>query len=129
MILVDTSAWIEFFRGHGPIADEIDELIDANQVALCGPVLTELRRGLRSAQERKATLPLLRACHLLSQPDDLWEESGELGFFLARRGVHCRSFDLLIAVYALAHDVALLTRDADFAQMRKAGVPLQLTGR
>jgi predicted nucleic acid-binding protein len=32
----------------------------------------------------------------------------------------------LIAVYALAHDVALLTVDRDFVAMRKAGVPIEL---
>lgn len=68
MILVDTSAWIDFFRGRGPLAARVDELIESDQVALCGPVVTELRRGLRSQAERGRVLPLLAACHLRGNP-------------------------------------------------------------
>ncbi len=71
-------------------------------------------------------LPLLGGCHLLSQPARLWEEAGDLGFFLARKGVTAKTLDLLVAAYALAHGAALLTTDADFAAMRRAGVPVVL---
>jgi tRNA(fMet)-specific endonuclease VapC len=125
MILVDTSAWVEFFRGREPIANTVDDLLANNEVALCGPVLTELRRGLRTS-ERRRVLPLLAACHLLSQPPALWEEAGELGFVLARRGATVKSMDLLIAVYALSHSIALLTKDADFTVLQKAGARLTL---
>jgi len=102
MILVDTSAWIEFFR--------------------------ELRRGLLNQSERRTVLPLLEACHILSQPAELWTEAGDLGFALRRRGVTPKTLDLLIAVYALHHSATLLTLDKDFVAMHKAGVPLQLAG-
>jgi predicted nucleic acid-binding protein len=125
MILVDTSAWVEFFRGREPIANTVDDLLANNEVALCGPVLAELRRGLRTS-ERRRVLPLLAACHLLSQPPALWEEAGELGFVLARRGATVKSMDLLIAVYALSHSIALLTNDGDFTVLQKAGVRLTL---
>jgi predicted nucleic acid-binding protein len=127
MTLVDTSAWIAFFRGRGPAADRVDELLEADEVALCGPVLTELRRGIRSASERKKVLPLLDSCLLLPQPSALWEEAGDLGFALARRGATVKSLDLLIAVYALSHQVALLTTDRDFYLIRSAGLPLMLS--
>lgn len=126
MILVDTSAWIEFFRGSGAVADRVDDLLEADDVALCGPVVTELRRGIRSASERKKVLPLLGSCHVLPQPATLWEEAGDLGFALARRGATVKSLDLLIAVYALSHQVPLLTTDRDFELIRKVGLPLTL---
>jgi predicted nucleic acid-binding protein len=126
MILVDTTAWIDFFRGRGPLTDPVDEALAAGDVALCGPVVTELRRGLRSAAERKRVLALLLGCHHLPQPAALWEEAGELGYFLARKGVTARSLDLLIAVHALAHGTPLLTSDRDFREMARVGVPLQL---
>lgn len=124
MILVDTSAWIDFFRGKGHSADRVDELLASNEVALCGPVLTELRRGLRSPSERRKVIPLLDGCHELEQPAALWEEAGELGYVLARRGVTVKTMDLLVATYALSHGVALLASDSDFDDMRRAGIPL-----
>jgi predicted nucleic acid-binding protein len=126
VILVDTSAWVEFFRGRGELALRVDELLLEDEVALCGPILTELRRGLRSPQERKKVLPLLAGCHTLDSPSDVWSEAGDLGYYLARRGCSASTLDLLIAVHSLAHSVPLLTRDSDFSSMRKAGVPLVL---
>jgi predicted nucleic acid-binding protein len=126
VILIDTSAWVSFFRGHEPLAGTVDEALAANEAAICGPVETEIRRGLLNARERRAVLPLLTACHWLAQPEQLWSEAGDLGFFLRRRGVTAKTLDLLVAVYALSHSSALLTADKDFRTMHKAGVPLQL---
>jgi tRNA(fMet)-specific endonuclease VapC len=127
MILIDTSAWIEFFRGRDPLAGVVDEVLATNDAAICGPVETELRRGLRDERERRRVLPLLGGCQMLYQPEDLWSAAGELGFRLRRRGVTPKTLDLLIAVYALSHKTALLTTDGDFVQMKKAGIPLLLS--
>lgn len=126
MILVDTSAWIEFFRDRGPTATRVDSLLESNDAAVCGPVLTELRRGFRSASDRARVLPLLEACHSLSQPASLWEDAGDIGFSIARKGMTVKSMDLLIAAYALRHGLPLLTTDKDFSLFQKAGVPLIL---
>lgn len=125
MILIDSSAWIEFFRGTGRCADAVDSALALNEAVLCGPVITELRRGLRAAERRKV-LPLLEGCELLEQPDDLWVAAGDLGNVLAAKGVTAKTFDLLIATYALSYRVAILARDRDFQHMRKAGIPLML---
>jgi predicted nucleic acid-binding protein len=125
MILVDTSAWVDFFRGRGALAETVDSLLETNDVALCGPVVTELRRGLRP-RERARVMALLEACHLLEQPPRLWEDAGELGFAAGRRGATAKTLDLLIAVYALHHSVPLLTKDRDFSVLRRAGIPLFL---
>lgn len=126
MILVDTSAWIEFFRGRDPMAARVDDALAGDDAALCGPVVTELRRGLCDARERNRVLPLLEGCHFLTQPEDLWNEAGDIGFALRRRGITPKTLDLLIAVYALSHSAAVLTADRDFALMKDAGVPVRL---
>jgi hypothetical protein len=124
MMLVDTSAWIEFFRGRDPVASMVDDALGTNDAALCGPVEIGLRRGLLDERERRRVLPLMDACHLLAEPEDLWTEAGELGFRLRRRGVTPKTLDLLIAIYALSHSCPVLTTDKDFLGMQKAGIPL-----
>ena len=126
MILVDTSAWTDFFRGSGPLAEEVDRALEEGEAAVCGPVLTELRRGLRPRAERRRVLALLGGCHELATPDDLWNEAGDLGFALRGKGLTVKTLDLLIACYALAHRAPLLTRDSDFKLIRTAGLPLLL---
>jgi predicted nucleic acid-binding protein len=126
MTLIDTSAWIAFFREAGAAADAVDEALSEDRAACCGPIATELRRGLASPRERAKVLPLLQGCHWLEQPANLWEEAGDLGYALRRKGLTVKAFDLLIAAYALIHHAELLTSDSDFELMRKKGIPLLL---
>ena len=47
MILVDTSAWIEFLRDTGtPVCDEVDRLL-ARDVAICDAIRMEVLAGAR----------------------------------------------------------------------------------
>ena len=126
MILIDTSAWIAFFRDRGQAAAAVDQALEDDEAALCGPVLTELRRGFATAAERNRAIPLLSACHQLLQPADLWDEAGDLGFVLARKGITVKTLDLLVATYALSHRTPILTLDSDFRLMAQAGTGLRL---
>jgi predicted nucleic acid-binding protein len=56
----------------------------------------------------------------------LWEDAGDLGFALARKGLTVKSLDLLIAAYALTHGVPILTVDRDFQLIARNGVGLHL---
>lgn len=73
-------------------------------------------------------IPLLDGCHHLPDPTALWDEAGELGYFLSRRGITAKTIDLLVATYALSHSVALLADDRDFSMMKRAGAELLLVG-
>jgi tRNA(fMet)-specific endonuclease VapC len=124
--LIDTSAWIDFFKGKEPMAGAVERHLDDNKVALCGPVYTELLRGLRSKKDRSQVLPLLSGCRFLPQPERLWEDAGNCGFILRRQGKTIKSMDLLIACYAMAHSVPILTSDTDFSLISKAGFDLTI---
>lgn len=125
MILIDTSAWVAFFRNQGATAEAVDATLESGEAAICGPVITELRRGLRHTQRTKV-LSLLAGCPMLEQPDELWVVAGDLGAHLARRGITVKTLDLLIATYAVASQVPLLTTDADFRPIAAAGLGLTL---
>lgn len=129
MILIDTSAWIDFFHGKNTwICKQIESELEAGSPALCGPIWMELSRGIQSVKESKKVLPLLKSCHYLEQPDHLWDEAGELGRYLAQKGLIVGSMDLLIAIHVLAHRIPLLTLDKDFKSMVEMGIPLELLG-
>ncbi len=114
MVLVDTSAWIDFFANREPLASRVDASLVAADTAIAGPIMTELRRGLRLA-DRARVLRALRGCAALAQPAEVWERAGDLGAALARRGRTVKTIDLLIAVYAIEHRARVLTGDRDFA--------------
>lgn len=48
-VMVDTSAWIEGFRGRSEtVLDVLRTLLAEDRMLTCGPVCCEIRRGLRS---------------------------------------------------------------------------------
>lgn len=69
---------------------------------------------------------MLAFCHELPQPAHVWDDAGDLGFALRRKGLTVKTLDLVIAVFALDAGVPLLTEDSDFTLMRRAGIPLAL---
>ncbi|TGK01810.1 PIN domain-containing protein [Leptospira langatensis] len=51
MILVDTSVWIEFFRGNEPYFNELKELIESSEVIVHEVVFGELLQGCKNKNE------------------------------------------------------------------------------
>lgn len=51
MILVDTSVWIEFFRGNEPYFSELKELIESSEVVVHEVVFGELLQGCKNKNE------------------------------------------------------------------------------
>ncbi|HSA58764.1 MAG TPA: PIN domain-containing protein [bacterium] len=114
-ILIDSSAWIHFFRGSPPAFTEVvKRLIWDDIAATCGPVLTEVVRGARDKKEEKTLrnklLPLI--CYSL-QEEDFWE-AASLGVSLGRKGYTVNTLDLLIAHVCLRERIPILHDDSDF---------------
>jgi hypothetical protein len=115
MILVDTSAWIEFLRDTGsPSCVRVDELL-AEEIATCHPVRMELLAGARDEQHLQALRGLLaRATTLETLPTD-HEDAAALYRTCRRRGETVRKLiDCLIAAQAIRARIPLLHTDADF---------------
>lgn len=115
-VLIDTSAWIEFFRPHGDahIRTAINHLLDNNEAALCGVILAELLRGTRSDREFRDLADRLSTLVYLPTMDDIWAQVGRLGSHLARKGVNVPTTDILIATIAIENKVPILHKDRHF---------------
>jgi len=112
-VLVDTSAWVDFFRGRDPTCAEVDGLLASGAVLRCAPVELELRHGLRR-DEAIEVLGLWRGLRPLPIDDLDFAGAGDLLRELRERGRALPSMDALIASIALRHDVALLANDRHF---------------
>ena len=115
MILVDTSAWVEFLRNTGsPICDEVDRLLAA-EIAICDPVRMEVLAGARDeAHLRQLRGLLARATVLPAGPAD-YESAAALYRSCRRRGETVRKvLDCLIAAIAIREAMAILHADVDF---------------
>ena len=115
MILIDTSAWIEFLRNTGsPVCIRVDELLGTD-LATCDPVRMELLAGARDERNLDDLRRLLaRATTLTAGPAD-YEAAAALYRQCRSRGETVRKMiECLIAAIAVRSDMAILHQDTDF---------------
>ena len=113
-VLADTSAWIDALNGKTTaIVSKMQLLLNEDRIVTCGPVLFEIKRGLRPV-ERKKILPLFDALVRLSFEENMWEAAGDLDASLRSKGITIPPMDVLIAALYLRHGVFLFTLDEHF---------------
>jgi predicted nucleic acid-binding protein len=115
VILVDTSAWIEFLRDTGsPVCQRVDDLL-ATEIATCDVVRMEVLAGARDEQHLQQLRRLLaRASTLPTEPVD-YDAAAALYRNCRQRGHTVpKLIDCLIAAVAIRGNVPVLHRDADF---------------
>jgi predicted nucleic acid-binding protein len=115
MILIDTSAWIEFLHDTGSrVCDHVDRLLDG-EIAVCDHVRMEVLAGARSDEHLRDLRGLLaRASIIATEPTD-HEDAAALYRTCRRDGATVRKLtDCLIAAVAIKADVRVLHADADF---------------
>jgi predicted nucleic acid-binding protein len=115
VILVDSSAWIEFLRDTGsPVCAEVDRLLD-REIAVTEPVLMEVLAGARDdghLHQLRGLLGRARMVHCL--PAD-FAAAAVLYRRCRRQGATVRRLiDCLIAAVAVREGVPVLHADADF---------------
>jgi predicted nucleic acid-binding protein len=113
-ILLDTSVWIDAFQGKTPdIVAVVQGLLNDDRILTCGPVIFEIKRGLRPP-ERKKILPLFSALIRLSVDETVWDAAGDLDASLRKKGITIPPMDVIIAQVCLHHKVFLFTLDEHF---------------
>ena len=117
MILVDTSAWVEYDRATGSAVDErLAELIAGGDgVAVTEPVIMEVVAGARSDERERDLRRLLLRFDLLRFDSAVdFDAAGRIYRACRQEGVTPRGLiDCMIASVAHRHGVALLALDAD----------------
>ena len=118
MILVDSSAWIEFQRATGSPADRrLTQALTANEpLATTGIVTLEILAGARDEHHDRQLRRLLALCRFLplEEPSD-HEAAAGLYRTCRRSGVTIRRLpDCLIATVAIRNRAELLHCDLDF---------------
>ena len=115
MILIDSSAWIEFLRDTGSTAcNRVDELL-GTEIAVCDPVWMEVLAGARDDRHLTDLRGLLAGGTLLATESVDYEEAAALYRICRRRGETPRKLiDCLIAAIAIRSDVPILHADSDF---------------
>lgn len=120
MILVDTSVWIDFFAGREhPHVLTLEQLIlDNEDLALCGIILTEILQGIADDAAHRRVRRHLSPMIMLPMPESVFVRAAEIYRKLRKKGVTIRKTnDCIIAATALEHRCRLLHNDKDFASI------------
>jgi len=120
MIVVDSSAWIEFLRDTGsPVCNAVDRLLDSD-LAVCDAISMEILAGARDDHHLSQLRGLInRATILPTTPAD-FDEAAALYRICRRRGETVRKLiDCLIAAVTIRAGAELLHADVDFAALER----------
>ncbi len=121
MILVDTSAWVEYDRATGsPVDVRLTELIaDTDEVAVTEPVMMEVLAGARDDRREQDLRRLLNRFHLV-RFDPVIHICGAVRIYRScqRAGVTPRGLvDCMIAAVASGTATPVLAHDRDFTRI------------
>ena len=117
MVLVDTTVWIDFFRGNSaPHVNTLEKLIsDDEDICICGVILTEVLQGIKFDRDFFRTKNFFEALIYLPMSRDTFLQSSKLYRALRKRGATIRKpIDCMIASVAIERDLSLLHNDRDF---------------
>jgi len=117
IVLVDTSAWINFFKGTemGSSLFLKNNLGNA-VIATCPIILQEVLQGIKIEKEFRTVNSLFSGLTRFSNdPYELAYSAAKLYRELRNKGITIRKpNDCLIALYAIKNNVSLLHDDKDF---------------
>jgi predicted nucleic acid-binding protein len=115
LILIDTSAWVEFLRDTGSaVCGRVDSLLDA-EIATCHPIGMEVLAGARDEHHLDNLRRLLARCTLLPTEAVDYESAAALYRTCRRSGETVRKLiDCLIAATAIRAAATILHADMDY---------------
>jgi predicted nucleic acid-binding protein len=120
MVIVDTSAWVEYFRGGVPnVVEKVDRCLDRDLVGIGDLVYCEVMQGIRSPRARGEVSSLLLSLPRFEMVRfDVAEKSAANFRLLRSKGVTVRkTIDVLIGTFCAEHGLPLVHCDSDFDLM------------
>ena len=123
MILVDSSVWIDYFRGiAAPQAAQLDSLLGTELIATGDLILTELLQGFTSVAHFALARKLLMSLSIVHLGGSAVAIKAAHNFRRVRAlGVSVRqTIDTVIATYCIENGLALLPRPNELVSVARA---------
>jgi predicted nucleic acid-binding protein len=117
MLIVDTTVWIDYFRGHGNRETQwFDKELSRQRFGLTDLILCEVLQGVRGEKAFSQVRRELRKFEMFSTGGEELAVAAAVNFrTLRQRGRTIRkTIDCLIATSCIIHGHSLLHRDRDF---------------
>ena len=121
MILVDSSAFIEYYRPSGDpsVSAAVAEAIALDSVAVNGVIQVELTAFVSREADRARLAADLQAFHWLELRHRDFDLAAQIGFDLRRKGITIPATDLIIAACAIGSGATLYHLDSHFDRIAR----------
>ena len=122
MVIVDTSAWIEYLGDGVPaVVNKVDLCLDQDLVGIGDLIYCEVMQGIRSPRERREVSGLLLSLPQFDMVGFTMAEKSASNYRLLRsKGVTVRkTIDVLIGTFCAEHGLQIIHHDSDFDLMAK----------
>ncbi len=127
-ILLDTSAWVEYFKGNPTVAAMVNDR-EAHSVYIIGPAITELIQGMKTEKEKETFAASLESLPRLKITDQDWFDAGTFGAQLRSKGITVPLADLIIYTVAMNNHCSICTLDNHFKIINTAlGAKVKIIG-
>ncbi|HHV82890.1 MAG TPA: PIN domain-containing protein [Tepidanaerobacter syntrophicus] len=113
-VLIDTSIWIEYFRGNAQIGEAVDLLIDAGSAYITGPIIAELIQGIKNKKQAEELLASLKALPYVDIRKSDWSDIGFFSLELRKKGIAIPFTDAVITCMAIKNHLCIYSLDKHF---------------
>jgi predicted nucleic acid-binding protein len=122
MVLVDTSVWIDYFRGiESRHTRMLDQCLDEERVATGDLIIIELLQGFRTKRQIEAAHQIISRLEYYDLVGrDIAYRAAENYRVLRDKGITVRkTIDTIIGTFCIVNQMKLLHNDRDFDPMTK----------
>ena len=120
MLLVGTTAWVDFFRNHStPQVERLEyALKNSEDICICAVILTAILQGIRPERQYAKAKSYPENLIFLPMRYSTFVKSAEIFRYLHKHDVTIRKpVDCMMAAVAVEHNVPLLHNDRNFDHM------------
>ena len=122
MMVVDTSAWIEFFKnGNQDVVEKVDDALQHDLIIMGDLIFCEIMQGIRSKKEQRRIASLFQSLPRRQMVGfHIAERSADHYRSLRARGITIRkTMDMLIGTFCAENGYTLIHYDKDFDRMAR----------
>jgi predicted nucleic acid-binding protein len=114
-MLLDTYAWVEYFRGTEK-GGEVKNLLAKEQCFSCAISLAELSQWVESENlgEKKVIETVKKLSIIINLDNDLLEAAGKLNYHMKKTAKNFGMIDAIILATAKAYGLKIVTGDRHF---------------
>jgi len=130
MIVIDSSAWIEYYRpeGNTRISDLVEDALRRDVAAVNGIIIVEIA-GFAKENERSSIESDFSGLHTLELTSEIFHDAVSICGKLRDAGVTIPATDAIIAATALSAGASLIHRDGHFEDITRFFPLLTMTAQ